>query len=317
MTVLPTPSVTCLTGFPTPAGTLSKPFPARPVTPLTVALIPDVALSVTVLTPPVVMPTPLFNVPVAALVVCPMMPGFFAAGVTVVVFLAATGVGVVPSGFTVFTGAFLTGVAFVAVVLGVEFAAGSTLEVGGVDEVADETGFFAAATGVFFTGVALDEEALVATGVAFFAVVVVVFAGVPVVPVDVVAFAGVPTFPVVVAGAAVLVELSFAGAFLIGVAAGVAFVAAGVAFVADGVTFVDAGVAFDAAGVTFVAAGVVFVAAAGAAFLTGVAAFGVAVEAVFEAVAGVFFAVCCAPSATLERLPTLAESQVSDYAISQ
>ena len=246
-----------------------------------------------------------------------MMPGFFAAGVTVVVFLAATGVGVVPSGFTVFTGAFLTGVAFVAVVLGVEFAAGSTLEVGGVDEVADETGFFAAATGVFFTGVALDEEALVATGVAFFAVVVVVFAGVPVVPVDVVAFAGVPTFPVVVAGAAVLVELSFAGAFLIGVAAGVAFVAAGVAFVADGVTFVDAGVAFDAAGVTFVAAGVVFVAAAGAAFLTGVAAFGVAVEAVFEAVAGVFFAVCCAPSATLERLPTLAESQVSDYAISQ
>ena len=309
MTVLPTPSVTCLTGFPTPAGTLSKPFPARPVTPLTVALIPDVALSVTVLTPPVVMPTPLFNVPVAALVVCPMMPGFFAAGVTVVVFLAAAGVGVVPSGFTVFTGAFLTGVAFVVVVLGVEFAAGSTLEVGGVDEVADETGFFAAATGVFFTGVALDVEALVATGVAFFAVVVVVFAGVPVVPVDVVAFAGVPTFPVVVAGAAVLVELSFAGAFLIGVAAGVAFVA-------DGVTFVDAGVAFDAAGVTFVAAGVVFVAAAGAAFLTGVAAFGVAVEAVFEAVAGVFFAVCCAPSATLERLPTLAESQVSDYGIS-
>jgi hypothetical protein len=215
---------------------------------LTAVLTPDVVLSVIVFTPPVVNPTPLFRVPVAALVVCPMMPGFFVAAVPGVVFWTPTGVGLVPSGFAVFTGVFLTGVAF----------AGVTLDVG-VVEVADETGFFAAATGVFFTGVTL-AEGVVAAGVTFFAGVVVVFAGVPTVPFDGVAFAGVvvgvvfagvpmvpfdgvtfagvPTFPALLAGVAVFVEFSLAGAFFTGVTAGVVFaVAAGATFLTGVVVF--------------------------------------------------------------------------------
>jgi hypothetical protein len=250
--VLPTPSVTCFTGLPTPAGSLSKPFPAVPVTPLTAALTPDVALSVMVFTPPVVIPTPLFKVPVAALVVWPMTPGFFAAAVVGVAFLAAVGVGLVPSGFAAFTGVFLTGVAFDVDVVAFE--------------AVEDTGFFAAATGVFFAGVVLEVEGVElapAAGVAFFAVVETLFAGVPIVLFAGGTFAGVPTVPVVFAGAVVFVVLSFAGAFLTGVAAGVDFVA------------VD--VAFDAAG---------------AAFFTGVVVFEAAVDVVLDAVAGAFFAVC-------------------------
>lgn len=79
---MPTLSVTCLTGFPTPPGSLSSPLPAYPVTPLTVLFTPVVAESVMVLRPPVVVPTVLFKVPVAVLTPLPTMPGcFFAASV--------------------------------------------------------------------------------------------------------------------------------------------------------------------------------------------------------------------------------------------
>jgi hypothetical protein len=80
--VLPTLSVTCLTGFPTPPGSLSRPFPAYPVTPLSVLFTPVVAESVRVFTPPVVVPTVLVSVPVAVLMPFPTTPGcFFAARV--------------------------------------------------------------------------------------------------------------------------------------------------------------------------------------------------------------------------------------------
>lgn len=77
---MPTLSVTCFTGFPTPPGNLLSPLPATPVTPSTVALTPVVAESVTVFTVPVVTPTVLFRVPVAVLMPLPTTPGFFAAG---------------------------------------------------------------------------------------------------------------------------------------------------------------------------------------------------------------------------------------------
>jgi hypothetical protein len=190
-----------------------------------------------------------------------MTPGFFAAAVVGVAFLAAVGVGLVPSGFAAFTGVFLTGVAFDVDVVGVDFA------VAGVAfEAVEDTGFFAAATGVFFAGVVLEVEGVElapAAGVAFFAVVETLFAGVPIVLFAGGTFAGVPTVPVVFAGAVVFVVLSFAGAFLTGVAAGVDFVAVEVAF--------DA---------------------AGAAFFTGVVVFEAAVDVVLDAVAGAFFAVC-------------------------
>jgi hypothetical protein len=196
------------------------------------------------------------------LVVCPTIPGFFAAAGVAVAFLVAVGVGLVPSGFVGFTGVFLTGVALEVEVVGVDFVAA-----GVAFEVVDETGFFAAATGVFFTGVALEAEAVVldaAAGVAFFAVVETLFAGVPTVLFAGGAFAGVPTVPGVFAGAVVFVALSLAGAFLTGVADGVDFVATGVAFVL----------------------------VAGVAFFTGVVVFDVAVDVVLDAVAGAFFAVC-------------------------
>jgi len=82
--VLPTLSVTCLTGFPTPPGNLLSPLPAYPVTPLTVPFTPVVAESVIVFRPPVAVPTVLFKVPVAVLIPLPTTPGcFFAANLGV------------------------------------------------------------------------------------------------------------------------------------------------------------------------------------------------------------------------------------------
>lgn len=101
---MPTPSVTCLTGFPTPAGSLSSPLPATPVTPSTVLLTPAVAESVMVFSVPVVVPTVLLSVPVAVLMVLPTAPG------------ARFG-GCWPSGFTL-TGVFLTVEVFFPAVVG-------------------------------------------------------------------------------------------------------------------------------------------------------------------------------------------------------
>jgi hypothetical protein len=114
---------------------LSKPFPAIPVTPFIVLFRPVVAESVTVLTVPVVNPTPLFAAPATAPVPRPTTPGFFtAAGV---VFWFVTGVAFVA---VVFAG--LAGVAFVAVeFVGLTGVAFVVVELEGL-------------TGVFFTGVA-------------------------------------------------------------------------------------------------------------------------------------------------------------------
>jgi hypothetical protein len=178
-----------------------------------------------------------------------MTPGFFAAAGAGVVFLAAVGVGLVPSGLVAFTGVFLTGVALavdeveVLLVVGVAFVADVVALAAGVEEVAAETGFLVAVTGVFFTAVVLDVGLDDSAGTTFF-VAVVVFAGV--------AFAGaVPAL----AEAAGFVAFSFRGAFRTGVAAEVAFV------VAAGVDFFTGVVAFD------VAEDVVFLAVAGAFFV--------------------------------------------------
>jgi len=283
---LPTPSVTCFTGLPTPAGILSSPFPATPVTPLIVLFSPVVAVLVTEFTVPVVRPTPLFSAPVAALDAWPTTPGCFAAGAGAgdgAVFFTAAGVGFVASGLAVRMGNFL-GAGFVVVVDGVDVAAlaGVLAFTGvlaaGVDALEDGRGFlvpmgvrvgagaftgvfvgvfavslgviFFAATGVFLTGVVFDVA-----GAAFFAA-----AGV---------LTGVVFCVVLVGEARGAAEFSFAGAFLIGV-------------VADPVALVAAGVAFFTGAVVFWAVDVV----------------------VFAAVAGVFFAVEEAPWATFCKSPT-------------
>lgn len=63
---MPTLSVTCFIGLPAPAGTLSRPFPAIDVAPLMPEFTPVVALSVILLTVPVVRPTAEFVVFVTA-----------------------------------------------------------------------------------------------------------------------------------------------------------------------------------------------------------------------------------------------------------
>lgn len=264
---MPTPSVTCLTGPPTPPGNLSRPFPATPVTPLTVPLTPLVAESVIVFSVPVVVPTVLFSVPVAVEMPLPTTPGccFFARGVAIW-----------PSGFALTAGVFLTAGALE--VVGVDFT--------GVAFVAEETALvvlFTGVPGVFLTVLAGLEAAVVSAAGVFLigkglTVPRGVRAGVGL---------GVP-FPVALtAGAVVFFTAGVVSAFL--TAPGVAFAGVVVAF---GVA--DAPLASSFLGTFFtgvVAEFAVFVAVA-VAFLTGVA---------LVAVAG-FFAVDCA---TLERFPTL------------
>lgn len=253
---------------------------------------PVVAESVTVFTVPVVRPTPLLRVPVAALEALPMTPGFFAGWAAGAIFFAATGVGFVPSGLAAgLTGVFLMGVALapVVVVEGVlvagfagvlVFAALVAFEDGVAFEMGrgffvpmgvraglgvSPTEAFGAVVGVFFAGLAVDAVFEPADGSDFF-VPIGVRAGV--------AFAGVVVFEAgLFAGIEVDAEFSFDGAFLAGV----------VVFVVD------------------------FAVVAGVAFFTGVA-FRVAGAAVFCAVAAGFFAVdwplCEAPWATLEIFAT-------------
>lgn len=257
--VLPTPSVMCFTGLPTPAGALSRPFPATPVTPLIVLFNPVVALSVTVLTAPVVSPTPLFTPPVTAFDAVPIAPGFFwaAAGV---LFFTAVGVGFVPSGLTVdFTGVFLTGVAFDALVtvlevvlVGVVFVAFSfgpelteflTLGPLTAGTGADDAGVvFFAAIGVFAAGLDASLTILLAdTGVFLVGVApeVVDVGGTGFLAAAGVALRGVLFAELVVfCDVAAAVLLSFAGAFLTGaVEVPVVFVAAGVVFFTGVVVF--------------------------------------------------------------------------------
>jgi hypothetical protein len=245
-----------------------------------VLLRPVVAESATVFTVPVVRPTPLFRVPVAALDAWPIAPGFFAGAAAGVDFLAAMGVGFVPSGLEEamdLGGTFLIGVAFVpddavlaGILAGVLVFAVVTGLLAGVEALGVETGSgflvpmgvrtgfgasptedLVAETGVFFTGVARDPVSAFLTGRGF-----TVPSGVRgLAGVDAV-FAGVDT---VFAGVDDAVEFNFAGAFFAGVEA------------------------------------------AGVACLTGVAAF----DVVLVALAAGFFAVCCAPEATFCKFPTL------------
>jgi hypothetical protein len=241
-------------------------LPAYPVTPLTVEFRPVVAESVTVFSPPVVRPTVLFVAPAAAVAPWPMTPGFLVGVVEGPFWAAVVGVGFVPSGFSLL-GVFLRGVGFVpapvvllTVAVGFEAGVSAFLMLGpgvralgrafwvprGV-RVRVVVGREAWLMGVFFAAVGVEVEAPeVVTGV-FFAGVVVELEGVAV---DGVAlfvadgkgfltgvFAGV----VVLLAAAVVVLLSFVGAFLTG--ATVFLEAEGVD--AEGVVFLT-GVAFEA-----------------------------------------------------------------------
>jgi hypothetical protein len=261
--VLPTLSVTCLTGLPMPAGILSSPFPVTPVIPLTVLFSPVVALSATVFTVPVARPVPLFTPPTTAFEAAPTTPGFFGI-VGWVVFFTAAGVGFVPSGLTAgLTEGFLTGVAFDAVevalvvdfagVVFIAFSFGAELAwflmlgpfTAGTD-FADAGVVFFAITGVFTAGLVVsmlaallgargDLEVVGVDATVFFAAAGVAgFRGV--------LFAGVAELCDAAVG---VVLVSFAGAFRTGVdVVPVAFVAAGVAFFTGVVFATDEGVFF-------------------------------------------------------------------------
>lgn len=250
---------------------------------------PVVAVFVTELTPPIVVPTPLFSVPVTALDACPTALGFFGivAGFAV---LTAVGVGFVPSalaaglttGVVFFTDVVIFGVVVVEVELVVDFTGvvfagvvtfgalifgaalaaflrfGPAVRVRVGDVVAGVVVF--ATTGVFFTGLDASPVVLLAvTGVFFTGVTLGVVE-------DTVFFAATG---VVVAVVGVDLRTSFAGAFLIGVAV---------------------------SPLVLIAVDVVF--------FTGVAAFFVVDAAVLVAVEGDFFTVELPPCATFWRFAT-------------
>lgn len=295
--VFPKLSVMCFTGLPTPAGTLSNPLPAMPVTPLTVPLSPVVVALVTEFTPPVVRPTPLFTVLVTVFEACPRTPGFFGA-VTGVDFFTEEGVGLVPSAF-----------------VGLDLAAGIVF-LGGVALAAEDVPVADFVTFAVF--VTLDSGAEL-VGLLMFEATVRVRVGAVVAGVFVVFV----VFFVVTGGLAIVLDVLLIVLLLVAMAAffvwgtvetldieGTGFFATAgvlVVFTAE-VLVVDAGVevlaSFAGALLTGVAAAPPVFVAVDVVFLTGVAAFCVVVVIVLGAVDAVFFAVEDPLAATLCRLAT-------------
>lgn len=254
---------------------------------MTVALRPVVAESVTVFSVPVVTPTVLLVVEVAVLMPRLMTPGLAGEAWAGALVCVAIGVVLVPSGFVDF------GVGVVVFCAGVDV--GLILEAGvAMFLILGPLDVWLGVGRVFFVPIGVRVVGLEALSTVVFAAIVVGFLT------GVVVEALLVSAGVFEAGVVVVVDFFTAVGALFSIGAvvfftGVGLVAGSTALVVvdfTGVVRVSFAGALRTGVVLFVAVDVVFFFAA-----TGV-------PAVFAGVVAGFFAVCCAPWATLEMLPT-------------